>query len=108
MQIGANGVRWAVWAAFLSTVRSYGVASLADKLSEALLRWHDHDLRTNPNTVLKIGMNLRVPAKWFTLHLDLYVHSYRASNWEKGCHYTKITDPSTELDRGFCEDEWET
>ncbi|VDO80293.1 unnamed protein product [Heligmosomoides polygyrus] len=58
-----------------------GVAPIADKLREARLRCYGHILRSNDDTVRKIGLNLEVPGKrsrgrpkqrWLdTLHLDL-------------------------------------
>ncbi|VDP03166.1 unnamed protein product [Heligmosomoides polygyrus] len=41
----------------------FGVALITEKLREARLRWYDHILRANDDTVRKIGLNLEVPGK---------------------------------------------
>ncbi|VDO83764.1 unnamed protein product [Heligmosomoides polygyrus] len=81
-------LRWTAGVTRLDRVRNetmrqrFGVASIADKLREARLRWYGHVLRANDDTVCKIGrLNLEVPGKrprgrpkqrWLdTLHMDL-------------------------------------
>ncbi|VDO94005.1 unnamed protein product [Heligmosomoides polygyrus] len=46
------------------TIRQrFVVAPMAEKLREAHLQWYGHLLRTNDDTVRKIGLNLEVPEK---------------------------------------------
>ncbi|VDO98026.1 unnamed protein product [Heligmosomoides polygyrus] len=60
-------LRWTAGVTRLDRVRNetmrqrFGVASIADKLREARLRWYGHVLRVNDDTVCKIGLNLEVP-----------------------------------------------
>ncbi|VDP55247.1 unnamed protein product [Heligmosomoides polygyrus] len=80
-------LRWTAGVTRLERVRNdairqrFGVASIAEKLREAHLRWYGHVLHANDDTVRKIGLNLEVPGKrprgrpkqrWLdTLHFDL-------------------------------------
>ncbi|VDO92435.1 unnamed protein product [Heligmosomoides polygyrus] len=88
-------LRWTAGVTRLDRVRNdtirqrFGVATIADKLQEARLRWLCHASRANDDTICKNGLNLEVTGKrprrrpkqrWLdTLHLDLKmtgVHPY--------------------------------
>ncbi|KIH67573.1 hypothetical protein ANCDUO_02095 [Ancylostoma duodenale] len=61
----------------------FGAAPIMEKLCEARLRWYDHVLRADNDSICKIGFDLDVPGKrqkgrlkqrWMdTLHADLKV-----------------------------------
>ncbi|PIO59958.1 hypothetical protein TELCIR_18562 [Teladorsagia circumcincta] len=80
-------LRWTAELTRLEHIRNdvtrerFGVAAIVDKMREARLLWYGHVLRTNDDSVCKIGLNLDVPEKrprgrpkqrWFdTLREDL-------------------------------------
>ncbi|VDO96393.1 unnamed protein product [Heligmosomoides polygyrus] len=113
-------LRWTAGVTRLDRVRNetmrqrFGVASIADKLREARLRWYGHVLRANDDAVCKIGLNLEVPGKrprgrpkqrWLdTLHMDLKlagVHPDQAFDREKWRHQTRRADPATKRDKRY-------
>ncbi|VDP06475.1 unnamed protein product [Heligmosomoides polygyrus] len=67
--VEAKMLRWTAGFTRLDRVRNdtirqrFGVATIADKLREARLRWCGHVLRANDDTVCKIDLNLEVPRK---------------------------------------------
>ncbi|VDO97410.1 unnamed protein product [Heligmosomoides polygyrus] len=92
--------------------QKFGVAPIADKMREALLRWYGHVLRGKEDSVRKIGFNFEVIGKrprgrpkqrWAdTLHMDLKVAGVNpdlALDRERWRHDTRIVDPATKRDK---------
>ncbi|VDO78462.1 unnamed protein product [Heligmosomoides polygyrus] len=90
----------------------YGVASIADKMREARLRWYGHVLRGKEDSVRKIGLKFEVVGKrsrrrpkqhWSdTLHMNFKiagVHSDLALDRQTWRHDTRIADPAMKRDR---------
>ncbi|VDO24127.1 unnamed protein product [Heligmosomoides polygyrus] len=92
--------------------QKFGVAPIADKMREARLRWYDHVLRGEEDSVRKIGLELEVSGKrprgppkqrWSdTLHMNMKVtgvHPDQAQDRERWHHDTKRADPATKRDK---------
>ncbi|VDO75394.1 unnamed protein product [Heligmosomoides polygyrus] len=82
-------LRWTTGVTCMDCIRNdvilqrFGIASIADKMSEARLRWYGHVLRGKVGSVRKIGLELEVSGKWprgrpkqrwsDTLHMNMKV-----------------------------------
>ncbi|VDO72476.1 unnamed protein product [Heligmosomoides polygyrus] len=111
-------LRWTAGVTRLVRIRNdviqqkFGVASIADKMREARLRWYGHVLRRKEDSVRKIGPKFEVVGRrprgrpkqrWAdTLHTDLKaagVHPDLALDRERWRHDTRMADPATKWDR---------
>ncbi|EYB87600.1 hypothetical protein Y032_0259g472 [Ancylostoma ceylanicum] len=90
----------------------FGIATMADKLREARLRWYGHVLRADNATVCKIALNLDVPGKrpkrrpkqrWIdTLYSDLKlagIHPDQAHDRAKWRQRISKVDPAITRDK---------
>lgn len=74
----------------VSIHQRFGVAPIAEKVSETRLRWYCHVLRTNDDTVRKTGLNVDMRGKRGFIHVDLEeAGPYQALDRVKWRHYTR-------------------
>ncbi|VDP14786.1 unnamed protein product [Heligmosomoides polygyrus] len=108
-------LRWTAGVTRMDRIRNdavrqkFGVASIANKMREARLRWRGHILHEKEDSVHKISVELEVSGRrprrrskqrWTdTLHTDMNVTSVQAQDREMWRHDTRSADNETKRNK---------